>query len=248
MESDLTDEFGAEGSRIDFNRLAGSTGLGNINYILLILGKMLPEYIFDVSKYEGNTATLPDVMTIVDGITVDGLTLKESHMIEDLSLGWDYVIECIEEQRQCTIKQLHARLSYKIIGESGVFRTANIKMLGADDYVCPIPCKLEDIYKSIMPSGINAETLLEFYCKLVYNQLFEDCNKRTARIFVNYYFITIGIGIFNISQRDSRAYNNLLIPMMNTGNFQPMIEWLLRNAVWFFEGREIIYCPKDKRK
>ena len=58
---------------------------------LFRLTKQLPDLVWNAAALEGNTFTLPEVRTLLDGITVGGKALAEQQQILDLSEAFNSV-------------------------------------------------------------------------------------------------------------------------------------------------------------
>lgn len=64
---------------------------------LFRLEKSLPELIWNAAALEGNTFTLPQVQTLLDGVTVGGKKLEEEQQILALSEGMRLMINAVRD-------------------------------------------------------------------------------------------------------------------------------------------------------
>ena len=69
---------------------------------LFRLTKQLPDLVWNAAALEGNTFTLPEVRTLLDGVTVGGKALAEQQQILDLSEAFNLLHELVLKE-ECAV-------------------------------------------------------------------------------------------------------------------------------------------------
>jgi hypothetical protein len=85
-----------------------------------------PEYIWDAAVLEGNPYTLPEVQTLLEGITVTGHRVADQDQILALNDGFNLVDELVGKRRfhvdKPTSDLIHGKVAVHGAIESGHFR------------------------------------------------------------------------------------------------------------------------------
>lgn len=83
----------------------------------------LPHLVWNAAALEGNTFTLPEVQTLLDGVTVGGRPTEDAKQIIALSEGYSRVAELVGAERfspgKSTSDELHALVAVHEAIESG---------------------------------------------------------------------------------------------------------------------------------
>ena len=86
----------------------------------------LPDLIWNAAALEGNNFTLPEVRTLLDGVTIGGKSLEDAEQILALSEGYSMVDELVRDGDYVMSKQVSDRLHGLVARheaiESGHFR------------------------------------------------------------------------------------------------------------------------------
>ena len=162
----------------------------NIKLILQKIKHMLPEYIYDAVQVENNPITIPEIKTLVDGITIGGHRISDVQQIINLNNSWKYLMESLKnnvfsESLEFSNK-LHSFLGRDEALEWGIFRNGSISIAGTQNYRCPDSTKLISIYnneiKWVMNSENPVENALKYFLWACLNQFYWDCNKRLSSV------------------------------------------------------------------
>lgn len=231
-----TNEFSVK--KID--ELKDIIGTGDVKFITFMLRKSLPQFIYDIAKYEGTTYTPVEVITLLDGTTVGGHSILEERVVTNLSRAYAYILKCLDGNLDCDFNKLHFYNSYELVPHPGEFRKCDVQIFGARDYKCIDSSELYSVYAQLFPVAPDIKSILGLYCSMVYYQFFEDCNKRTSRMYCNYLLAKNGIGLLSISHALKEDYNRILIDFFNTGNSEPLIDFLEEHCLMIFSGQKII--------
>ena len=176
---------------------ANSNGYVGFDLALFIAEKLRAQFVFDMAQMEGNTATYPQVETIVCGTSVAGLSVSETRQIDNINRGWQALIEDLRLKR-FQINKLVAIEYNKLVSESenrlgfGGFRNELVAR-------CQV---LED-------NPLEQSLLL--YAEMARNQFFGDGNKRTALLMMNGNLIQNGLCPITITKSREVEYWTALI-------------------------------------
>ncbi len=220
---------------------------GDLSYILLLLNKLLPGLVFDVTRLENVPVTVPEIMTLMEGITVGGHRISDVESTTNIINAYRYIGKLIKHGATVDViqlyKTLHSLLSVKLLDSTGKFRDHNVLICGAESYKCLrydfIPQYVNTIFSEYLASSQQIYDAIRLFCQLVYLQPFEGCNERTARVITNYLLVKNRWGIFSVHHTLIPQFNTLLIDAFNSGNLNELIMFLVDNCVMQFDGTEI---------
>lgn len=196
--------------------------------------KNLVSLVYSMSKFEGTHATLPQTRTIVEGMSVSGISIDEITTIVNLKRGWQFVINNAAPYSLATSNKVNEIVAKEDSLDPGHIRTGNVT-LDDTEYVPPIPneAQVEPLIRSILDdNNISVtERLLDLLLTMMRRQFYWDGNKRTAFLTINYLAISTGVGLFNVSEAQLEAFNNLLAPFYETGDGETLKDWLYTNCI-----------------
>ncbi|WP_019412479.1 Fic family protein [Paenisporosarcina sp. TG20] len=200
-----------------------------------LLKKSVVGLIHSASRLENVNTTFPQTKTIVEGMSVSGISMDDVQVILNLKNAYQYVSKLPSDtifnlMIACKINNF---ISYNESLEWGVLRTGNVGIHGVD-YTPTIPIESEVVsaINEIMGSKV---TLTHKALKYMYygmrTQLFWDGNKRTAIVSTNAIMMLNGSGIVNISEQQLEYWNQLLSEFYETNNDEKIIQWTYDNCV-----------------
>ena len=197
-----------------------SNGYVGFDLALFIAEKLRAQFVFDMAQMEGNTATYPQVETIVCGTSVAGLSVSETRQIDNINRGWQALIEDLRLKR-FQINKLVAIEYNKLVSESenrlgfGGFRNAPVA-IGGTSYTPPNPLDLNSCWDELIArcqelEDNPLEQSLLLYAEMARNQFFGDGNKRTALLMMNGNLIQNGLCPITITKSHEVEYRTALI-------------------------------------
>ena len=202
---------------------ADSDGYVGFDLALFIAEKLRAQFVFDMAQMEGNTATYPQVETIVCGTSVAGLSVSETRQIDNINRSWQALIEDLQLKR-FQVNKLVAIEYNKLVSESekrlgfGGFRNAPVA-IGSTSYTPPTPLDLNSCWDALVTrcqaledNPLNPlEQSLLLYAEMARNQFFGDGNKRTALLMMNGNLIQNGLCPITITKSREVEYRTALI-------------------------------------
>jgi hypothetical protein len=207
--------------------------------------RSLPAVVWNAAALEGNTFTLPQVQTLLDGVTVGGKRLEEAEQILALKEGMDLMVSAVRERNFSLSKETSDRIHRAVARheaiESGSFRGEGSVNGGGAVRLAGGGTVDGD------PSGHGGETLRADYANLVAglgaladpraralvyfasatrSQFYFDGNKRTARIMMTGALIQSGFEPVSIPYARQEEFNAALDELFRTDDGTALIEFL----------------------
>ena len=110
-----------------------------LNQNIFLAKKTLANSIYNLAKLEGCKVTFPQTQTILDGVSVSGISIDDVEKILNLRDGWKFILKNIEQKLDidfmCKINSFVARNESL---EWGVLRNGTVGISGTD-YIPKVP-------------------------------------------------------------------------------------------------------------
>lgn len=187
---------------------------------------------------ENVPVTLPQTMTIFEGMSVSGLSIKNVNKVVDFGRAAECLIDLINAKQSLLSKQsickIHSFASKSQVASNncGVFRRDPV-YISKCSYIPPAPFKLDSIFEN----GIDfinkeisnpIEKAFVSFLFLSRSQFFYDVNKRTASLIMNGLLVQNGFVPFEFN--DQENFNDLLVNFYETGNANDFMEYFNNNC------------------
>ena len=196
--------------------------------------KKWDENVYCGMKMESRAVTFPQTKTILDGVNVPGVQLNDIQAILNMRDAWRYLLGALDEpitlEYLCRLNEYIARNEAL---EWGKLRTGRVAISGTD-YAPPVPDA--ETVRNGLSEILNADTTatekaLSAFAWGARGQFFWDGNKRTSLMLANRILLDAGAGMLTIAERDMEAFNIHLLEYYNTGDAEPLKEYLYNNAI-----------------
>ena len=113
----------------------------------------LPALVYDAVQLEGVAMTLPEVQTLLDGITVGGHKISDQAMALNQADAWKYLFAQVSAGHFSFSKEVALEIHRIAAKEEalvwGAFRTGNVAISGSE-YEPPSPRELDTIWGEIV--------------------------------------------------------------------------------------------------
>lgn len=193
----------------------------------------VPSLVYDAVNLEGVLMTLPEVQTILDGVTVGGHKISDQNMVINQSNTWKHIFEMIDECKFEFNKSIALEL-HKIAGQEeafewGVFRSGNVEISGSD-YDPPSPEELDEIWLQteceidLIPDVYDKA--ITVFLKMARTQFFWDVNKRMGRFMMNGILLKEGFPIINVPVKRQFEFNKLMLEFYSSNDMKAMNNFL----------------------
>ncbi|GHU05912.1 hypothetical protein FACS1894205_6590 [Alphaproteobacteria bacterium] len=194
--------------------------------------KMLPEFVWDASMLEGNPFTYPEVLTLLDGVTVGGKKLFDQNQILNLAKSSKHLLALVQSEKFGLTKEifteLHGVVAFEEALEWGVFRGEGEETcfsphvaLGEAGHYDPIPTsagakELNEIFSqgsAALESSLSnpLEKGIAFFLFGALQQFFFDGNKRTSRFMMNGTLLSHGIDAISVPAARAQEFNEKMV-------------------------------------
>lgn len=227
LDSKVHDRILEKKKRLDTHRpLPPST-------VRKIQQQMQVEYVYNSNAIEGNTLTLRETQLIMeDGITIQGKSLREHLEVRNHPKALEQ-IEGIagKSLREQDILDLHQIIMQGIEEDAGKFRTAEVRMGGADFIPPPafkvlyLVAELIDWYDRNPDELRPIELASILHHRFVHIHPFRDGNGRIARLLMNLTLIRHGYPVAAILNVDRRKYCDTL-KRADNGESAPLVNFV----------------------
>ena len=193
----------------------------------------LPSLVYDAVNLEGVAMTLPEVQTILDGITVGGHKISDQNMALNQAETWKHLFSIISdgtfEFSKAVALELHSIAGKEEALDWGAFRTGNVTISGSD-YEPASPKQLDEEWSKIEAevSAIDDvyDRAITAFLKMARAQFFWDVNKRMGRFMMNGILLSEGFPIINVIAKRQKEFNQLMLEFYSTADTIKMNKFL----------------------
>jgi len=200
---------------------------------LMLAQREVAVFVYDAVHLEGINFTLPEIQTLLQGITVGGHKLNEQQIVINQGNAWRHLFYTIKNQSFVLtadyICKLHHIAAKEEVLEWGSFRTGNITIVGTI-FNPPDADKLPDLF-DLMLSEIETinnvvDKAISAFLIMARNQFFYDVNKRMGRFIMNGILLNAGYPAINLPASRQLEFNQLMLNFYDSNNKKPMIKFM----------------------
>lgn len=209
--------------------------------------KNMAEFVWDASMLEGNPCTLPQVQTLMSGITVGGIRISDQEQVINLAKSCKKLLEMVKQDTfvfdRPTFLELHAILAKEEALEWGVFRgegkeTHYTPHVALGDQGSHKPLETQPGAAnliSVFDHGLRALTQhcpntfergVAFFLFGALQQFFFDGNKRTSRLMMNGIMMSHGLQALSIHAASAQEFNEKMVRFYKHKDATEMFEFL----------------------
>ena len=193
----------------------------------------LPTLVYDAVNLEGVAMTLPEVQTLLDGITVGGHRISDQNMAINQAKAWEFIFTSVE-RGQFTFNKEMALTIHNIAGKEealawGKFRSGYVTIAGCD-YEPPAPDALDaiwlDLEQQVAGEADIYDRAITAFLQIARAQFFWDVNKRTGRFMMNGILLASGFPIINVPAKRQQEFNTLMLDFYSSNDMKAMNRFL----------------------
>ena len=195
--------------------------------------KVLEGVVHDTVALEGNPFTLPEVKTLLEGVTVGGHRLDDERQVLNQAASWKALLAAVDrgtfELDKATFCDLHALVAREEALEWGAFRTGSVTIAGTNfepppwESLASIFAEGQEILNRI--DGLH-ERAIAMYLFGALNQFFYDGNKRTSRLMMNGILLGAGEEAISVPARRRLEFNEAMIRFYDSLDGTEMIRFM----------------------
>ena len=203
---------------------------------IFLAKKSIAQIVTDVVNLEDINYTVPEVQTLLDGITVGGHKLQDELIVLNQIKAWRFLFESLDsgtfEWSKDFLYKLHSLVAYQEALEWGKFRTGMVSISGTS-YLPPLSIDLDNLWEKFLitvNSNFGEKQLiltdrdgLHYYEGAIFvfaemsrTQFFYDGNKRTARMMMSGILLDAGYPMINIPASRKHEFNQIMIEYYET--------------------------------
>ena len=201
--------------------------------------RVFAELIHDVTALEGNPFTVPEIQTLLDGITVGGRKLSDADQVINQRNSFLHLFKLVEAGNFSLSLQVARDLQgIAARGEAlkeGVFRDGTVSISGTT-YRPPVGegKELENLLENGFLRMAAASEALEntfekgmaVFLHVARNQSFWDGNKRTGRLLMNGVLLSAGQDVITIPALLQVDYHRKMLAFYESGDGTEMMNFL----------------------
>jgi Fic family protein len=200
---------------------------------LFLAKKQLPELVCDAVNLEGIHYTLPEVMTLLDGVTVGGHKLSDENITLNQAKAWEVLFDLVKQGEFVLSKtvacQLHAIAAKEESLVWGEFRHGGVTIAGTD-YLPPAADQLGVYWDELLKQAAAIEPIYDraiyVFLQMARQQFFYDVNKRMGRFMMNGLLLSAGYPAINLPAKRQQEFNTLMLDFYQTDNVTPMTAFM----------------------
>ncbi len=205
----------------------------NSEKALFLAKRQLPELVYDAVNLEGIHYTLPEVQTLLDGITVGGHRQNDQIITLNQANAWQFLFDSIHDKTFNLSKDFCCQL-HKVAAQTealtwGEFRTGGVTIAGSP-YTPPIASELNNHWRALCQqlTGINDpyDQAIYLFLQMARHQFFYDVNKRMGRFMMNGLLLQSGYPVINLPASQQETFNTLMLDFYVSNDTEPMTEFM----------------------
>ena len=193
----------------------------------------LAALVYDAVNLEGVNMTLPEVQTLLDGITVGGHKISDQNMALSQAKTWETLFDLVDKNafkfNKETVLKLHAIAAQEENLAWEQFRSGYVSIAGSD-YEPPAPEELDNCWievETLVSKEIDVyDQAITAFLQMALNQFFWDVNKRMGRFMMNGILLSNGFPIINVPAKRQQEFNTLMLDFYTSNNMAPMNKFL----------------------
>jgi len=200
---------------------------------LMLAQREVAVFVCDAVNLEGIAMTLPEVQTLLDGITVGGHKVNDQQITINQGKAWDHLFSSIKKDSFILSAEyackLHSIAAREEALEWGVFRSGGVN-IGGTEYTPPDHKLLPKLFEEMES---NAQLIDDIYDKAIFvflemskNQFFYDVNKRMGRFMMNAILLDEGYPAINLPAKRQLEFNQLMLEFYNAEDMKPMNDFM----------------------
>jgi Fic family protein len=196
---------------------------------IMLAKRQLAEFVCDAVNLEGINFTLPEIQTLLDGITVGGHKVIDQQIALNQADTWRKLFELIEKnQFEITLENvcaLHRIAAKNEALEWGKFRSGGVTISGTD-YMPPQAASLSELFGKMVDEASKISDIydraIHLFLTMARCQFFYDVNKRMGRFVMNGLLLTCGFPAINLPAKRQLEFNQLMLAFYETGDQKQM--------------------------
>jgi len=203
------------------------------NRALMHSKRMMPEFVCDAVNLEGLNFTIPEIQTLLDGITVGGHKVSDQQVALNQADAWKYIFSLVESDNfkvdMPTVNKIHKIAAKEDALTWGKFRDGIVTIAGTP-YNPPMAEQLPEQFDLMLSTALEYSDVydraIHYFLAMARNQFYHDVNKRTGRFVMNGFLLQSGFPGINVQAKRKLEFNTLMLDFYETANPVPMNQFI----------------------
>ena len=200
---------------------------------LMLAKRQLSELVCDAVNLEGINFTLPEIQTLLDGVTVGGHKLADQQIAVNQAQAWRTLFHWLEHHEFALTMdkacQLHAIAAKDEALTWGTFRSGAVTIAGTA-YRPPEAATLPALFNRMAADTLVLpdvyDQAISIFLTMARSQFFYDVNKRMGRFMMNGWLLQAGFPAINLPAQRQLEFNRLMLEFYPSGEQGPMNAFL----------------------
>jgi Fic family protein len=200
---------------------------------IMLARRHLSELVCDAVNLEGIHFTLPEIQTLLEGITVGGHKLADQQIALNQAQAWRTLFRWLEhEEFELTAEktcELHRVAAKDEALERGRFRSGGVTIAGTQ-YMPPDARELPVLFDGMVTEPMSITDIYDqaifVFLSMARYQFFYDVNKRMGRFMMNGILLNAGFPAINLPAKQQLEFNRLMLKYYDTGEQKNMNSFL----------------------
>lgn len=196
---------------------------------LMLARRQLAELVCDAVNLEGIPFTLPEIQTLLQGVTVGGHRLSDQKIALNQREAWTQLFAWVEagafglsREKACA---LHALAAREDALEWGRFRSGGVLIAGTNFTPPPandLPRLFDDMVAGLDAMADIYDQAIHVFLTMARCQFFYDVNKRMGRFLMNGHLLAHGYPAINLPASRRLEFNELMLDFYPSGDESAM--------------------------
>lgn len=177
--------------------------------------RSLSEFVSDACQLEGINFTVPEIQTLLGGVTVGNKNLHDQAIALNQINAWKVILNDVQNDKVEITKEYSHKIHHIAAKEDamewGQFRSGNVTIAGTD-YLPPKPDELDHRFTQMIDTFNKMEGAYEkavfLFLNYAKNQFYYDNNKRQGRFIMNAFLLSQGLPAINVPKTRELEFNN----------------------------------------
>lgn len=203
----------------------------------MLAKRQLSELVYDAVQLEGINFTLPEIQTLLEGISVGGHKLSDERIATNQADAWRFLFKALESDEfkltKCKVLQIHEIAAKEEALTWGEFRTGSVTIAGTD-YMPPPASHLDRLFDEMIEDLAALDDIydqaIHLFLTMARMQFFYDVNKRMGRFMMNAHLLDHGFPAINLPSKRRLEFNQLMLRFYDS-NDQTEMNSFLRDCI-----------------
>ena len=200
---------------------------------LMLARREVAAFVCDAVNLEGLPFTLPEVQTLLDGITVGGHKVSDQQIVLNQGNAWNHLFASLRGHGFALSREyacaLHAIAAKEEALTWGAFRCGGVTIAGTD-WLPPEHTELPSLFERMIQDADRRKDIYDraifVFLEMARTQFFYDVNKRMGRFMMNGLLLDAGYPAINLPARRQLEFNQLMLDFYTTGDQAPMTAFM----------------------